>query len=252
MAEEIAGNGRVVISDGVVRRPASAATPTIHHFLRHLHSTGEITVPEPLGIDGATELLRHLPGRSGRDGWFAQHAMAGVQSAARLLRRLHDASTTWTPPSDAFFTVESAFDGDDVVYGHGDPGPWNFVWNGHEAVGLIDWDFLHPCPRVDDVAYALLWFAPLRDDDLARQWHHFAQPPDRRARVAAFLDAYGPLPAFDVVEAVVRRRQATIEQERRLAEAGVEPQRTWVAQGHLDDQRREVEWLLDHRHLVLS
>jgi Ser/Thr protein kinase RdoA (MazF antagonist) len=133
---------------------------------------------------------------------------------------------------------------------HGDPGPWNFVWDGHEATGLIDWDFLHPGPRLDDVAYALRWFAPARSDALALDWHHFPTVPDRRVRIRAFLDAYGGLPPFDHVEAIARRMEATMEVERSLAEAGVEPQRTWVAEGHLDEEAEEVRWVRDHRALL--
>ena len=68
---------------------------------------------------------------------------------------------------------------------------------------------LAPAPRVHDVAYALRWFAPLRPDPEALDWHHFPEVPDRRSRVAAFLDAYGPLPAFDVTEMVASRAEAT-------------------------------------------
>ena len=116
-------------------------------------------------------------------------------------------------------------------------------------MGLLDWDFLHAAPRVDDVAYALRWFAPLRPDAEALDWHHFPEVPDRRSRVAAFLDAYGPLPAFDVTEAVASRAEATIALERALADAGVEPQRTWVAEGSLDRQRAEVRWIREHGDL---
>ena len=80
----------------------------------------------------------------------------------------------------------------------------------------------------------------------ALDWHHFPEVPDRRSRVAAFLDAYGPLPAFDVTEAVASRAEATIALEQTLAEAGVEPQRTWVAEGSLDRQRAEVRWIREH------
>ena len=75
------------------------------------------------------------------------------------------------PASDARHTVHSYLAhllwgaepvaGDDVVFCHGDPGPWNFVWRDQEAVGLIDLDYLHPAPRLDDVANALPWFGPL-------------------------------------------------------------------------------------------
>ncbi len=233
----------------VVRRPAEAWTPTVHAFLRHLRDQGLGCVPEPVGIDGATETLSFIEGESGGDGWYHQHSEAGLQSAARLLRRIHDASSGWIPPRDAVWGAPPV-PGEDLVFCHGDPGPWNFVWHHGEAVALLDWDFLHPAPRIDDVAYALRWFAPFRDDQLALEWHHFPEVPDRRARVRSFLDAYGPLPDFDAAETMATRAEATIEIERSLAERGIEPQRTWVAEGSLDAQAAEITWMREHRHLL--
>jgi Ser/Thr protein kinase RdoA (MazF antagonist) len=137
--------------------------------------------------------------------------------------------------------------GDELVYCHGEPGPWNFVWRDGEAVALIDWDYLHPGPRVDDIAYALRWFAPLRSDLMAREWHHFPEVPDRRHRIAVFLAAYGGLPPFDVAEAVIARTQAVSDLVWELARAGREPQRTWVAEGVLDREAAEIAWLREHR-----
>ncbi|WP_248583046.1 phosphotransferase [Nocardioides sp. InS609-2] len=102
--------------------------------------------------------------------------------------------------------------GEEVVCCQGDPGPWNFIWHDNSAVAPIDWDYLHPAPRLDDAAYALHWFVPLRSDALALAWHHFPDVPDRRERVQVFLRAYGDFPTFDVVDAVTathvgRRRQ---------------------------------------------
>jgi Ser/Thr protein kinase RdoA (MazF antagonist) len=243
---------RIEIADGVVRRPAQAWTPTVHAFLRHLRAAGLTCVPEPLALDVDTETLGYLPGASGRDGWFAQHPVEGVRSAARLLRTIHDASHGWSPPADAVWAAP-AVAGSDRVMCHGDPGPWNFVWEGSEAVGLVDWDFLHPGPRVDDVAYALRWFAPARHDEHARDWHHFPQVPDRRGRISAFLAAYGELPGFDpthVSEPIARRMEATIRIGTALAEAGTEPQRTWAAEGHFEEEAIEVQWVRDHRDLL--
>ncbi|WP_151082520.1 phosphotransferase enzyme family protein [Nocardioides cynanchi] len=244
----------IEIVGDVVRRPAQAWTPTVHAFLRHLRSAGLDCVPEPIGIDAEIETLGYLPGASGRDGWFASHSLDGLTSAARLLRRIHDASVGWVPPVEAVWaalpTSGQAADGAETVLCHGDPGPWNFVWDGERAVGLIDWDFLHPGSRLDDVAYALRWFAPARSDEHALDWHHFPEVPDRRERIKAFLTAYGDLPAFDRVEAIARRMEATMAVERAFAEAGVEPQRTWVAEGHLDDQAAEVAWVHAHRALL--
>lgn len=238
----------VELTDDTVTRPAGPQSRTVHAFLRHLREQGLDCVPEPLTLDGETETLRLIPGESGGDGWRHQHDEHGLRSAARLLRRVHDASTGWVPPDDAVFDAPPTATGGDVLV-HGDPGPWNFVWRDGEAVGLIDWDFLHPAPRLDDVAYALLWFAPMRDDASALEWHHFPQVPDRRGRIEAFLDAYGMPADFDVAEAVVRRRRATIEHVRHHADLGHEPQRTWVAEGSLEEEAAEIRWIEENRSL---
>ena len=237
------------IEGGLVRRPAQAWTPTVHAFLSHLRDQGLVCVPEPVAINGEIETLGFIEGESGGDGWYHQHSEAGLRSAARLLRTIHDAATGWVPPDDAVWGAPP-LPGDELVLCHGDPGPWNFVWQDDEAVALLDWDFLHPAPRLDDVAYALRWFAPFRADHLALEWHHFPAVPDRRARVRAFLDAYGALPDFDVVEAMATRAEATIDIERSLAERGIEPQRTWVAEGSLEAQAAEVRWARENRQLL--
>ncbi len=74
---------------------------------------------------------------------------------------------------------------------------------------------------------------------------------DRRTRITAFLNAYGPLPSFDVAEVVINRRHATIDLVRSLAEQGVEPQRTWVAEGSLDVEAAEIEWIETNRSLFM-
>ena len=236
----------VTIEGGVVTRPASAMSPTVHGYLRHLRSKGLRCVPEPLGIGGGVETLRHLDGAAGGDGWYHQHTEQGVVSAARLLRSVHDAGRDWSPPATAVWGALPVA-GDGVVFCHGDPGPWNFVWHDQEAVGLIDWDYLHPAPRLADVAYALHWFGPLRRDEFVLDWHHFPAVPDRRKRVRAFVDGYGGLPDFDVAEAVAASIQTTSGRMRGLAEAGQEPQRTWVADGALDRDADELAWLRAHR-----
>lgn len=237
-----------------VTRPAGPHSATVHSFLRHLRAKGLDCVPEPIAFDDETETLRFIEGESGGDGWKHQHDEQGLRSAARLLRRIHDASADWVPPDDAVFAAPPVDGGD--VYVNGDPGPWNFVWRDGEAVALVDWDFLHPAPRLHDVAYALLWFAPLRDDEAALEWHHFPQVPDRRARIDAFLDAYGSPAALDVdvdvdvADAVAQRIRYTIEHVRFLADQGQEPQRTWVAEGSVEQESlAEIAWIEANRSL---
>lgn len=223
----------------------------MHAFLRHLRAQGLTCVPEPLGVDGDVEQLVAIEGDSGGDAWRHQHSDTGLRSAARLLRTVHDASRGWEPPAGAVLCApDVASLSREAVWCHGDVGPWNMVWRDEEAVGLVDWDFLHCGPRVDDVAYALRWFAPARDDDMALTWHHFPQVPDRAHRVRSFLDAYGGLPAFDVPAAIASRMEATMALELSLAEAGVEPQRTWVADGSQEAEAAEVRWVREHADLL--
>lgn len=125
------------------------------------------------------------------------------------------------------------------------------MWRDGEAVGLIDWDFLHQAPALDDVSYALQWFAPARSDEMALTWHHFPAVPDRAARIRTFLDSYGDgLPDFDVAEAVATRMEATMALELSLAHEGVEPQRTWVEEGSQEWAAGEVRWVRDNAHLL--
>ncbi|HEX4470474.1 MAG TPA: hypothetical protein VH085_00790 [Nocardioides sp.] len=74
--------------------------------------------------------------------------------------------------------------------------------------------------------------------------------PDRRHRVEVFLEAYGDLPAFDLVDAVAGRMRATRDLMAARAAAGVEPQRTWVADGAAEREDDEIRWVEEHRHLV--
>ncbi len=248
--DDIDAARRVSIEDGVVTRPASAWSPTVHTFLRYLRGQGLTCVPEPIAVEGDVERLVVIEGDSGADGWAHQHSEAGLRSAALLLRTLHDASVGWEPPPGAVFCAPDVESGAETVWCHGDVGPWNMVWEGDEAVGLIDWDFLHRGPRLDDVAYALQWFTPARDDDMALTWHHFPTVPDRAARVRIFLQTYGGLPSFDVAEAIATRMEATTAMELSLAEAGVEPQRTWVAEGSQEWAAGEGRWVRQHAHLL--
>ncbi|ACQ82197.1 aminoglycoside phosphotransferase [Beutenbergia cavernae DSM 12333] len=243
---------RVAVVGDVVHRPAQAWTPTVHALLRHLRASGIAGVPEPLGIDGDVETVRLLPGDAGPACWPHQASERGLASAARLLRRVHDVSRGWQPPAGAGWAHPPAAstDGQTHVICHGDPGPWNMTWADGEATGLFDWDLAYPGPPLDDVAYALEYFAPFRDDAEAVRWHGFAAPPDRRRRISVFARAYGLTSTDGLVDAVIARQEATIAYAASLAERGIEPQVTWVGGGHLDVLAARVAWSRANRGLV--
>lgn len=242
----------MVIGEAEVVRPAHYWTPTVQALLQYLRGTGLDCVPAPLGMDGRTERVSYLPGDSGADGWRHAATEEGLASAAVLLRRVHDATVGWRPPEDAVWALPARAPAEVVC--HGDPGPWNGVWRDCEALALIDWDFAHPGPRLDDVAYACEYLVPFRDDEEAMRWLGYTSPPDRGSRLRSFVRSYGwpaiaALSTTDLLDAVIRRQEQTIRDMAVLADAGVEPQVQWRADGALEVMAGQVRWSRTHRSL---
>jgi hypothetical protein len=167
----------------LLRRPAGPWSPAVHELLRSLPDG---IGPRPVALDGPWETVTWVEGTAGMRPLTADvRSDAALASVAALLRRFHQAAPGWC---------------------HNDLGPWNVVFDGPTAVGLIDWDQAEPGPAVSDVALAVWHFAPLYDDAECVRigW---PAPPDRRARAALFCSAYG-MPADDGLWAAVRERQA--------------------------------------------
>ena len=93
-------------------------------------------MPEPVGVRHDVEAVTFIPGDSGGDAFAHQLTLEGLESAARLLRRIHDASADFRPPPRVQW-AHAPVPGATTVC-HGDPAPWNFVWRDGEAVGLIE------------------------------------------------------------------------------------------------------------------
>ncbi|MHA5023692.1 aminoglycoside phosphotransferase family protein [Streptomyces sp. SD35] len=241
---------RVVRIGDTVRRPVQPWTQTVHALLRHLESVGFLHAPRVLGFDEeGREVLSYIEGESGPLGWAKVVEDEGLSAFARLLRDYHDATADFIPPDQAVWAAGTGTPTSGEVICHGDFGPWNVVWQGHRPVGIIDWDFARPAARLHDVAYALQYVAPFRDDAECLRWLHFPQPPNRRKRLEQFCSAYGLSSADGIVEAVIAEQQANAERVGRLADAGHQPQATWVAEGYLHDLERRLAWSREHRHL---
>ncbi|MFG1711112.1 phosphotransferase [Nonomuraea sp. M3C6] len=132
---------------------------------------------------------------------------------------------------------------------HGDFGPWNIVWRGERPVGILDWDNARPRPRLHDIAYALEYVAPFRDDAECLRWLRWLTPPNRRHRLELFAAAYGLTSTTGLIDAVIGVQRDVIEQVRRLADAGHRPQVRWIADGFLDEAGQRRAWSRANRHL---
>jgi hypothetical protein len=174
------GLNTVWLIDGRVHRPAGPWSSRVHALLRHVFDAGFAAAPVPFGFDSeGREVLSYVPGEVGHHFPVSD---AAVVSAARLLRRYHDATlgfvagSGWQMP--AIEPVE--------VLCHGDFAQYNLVFDGDTAVGMIDFDWARPGPRWYDVMYGVYRFAPL----------YPSVPVAQQLRGAAlFYDAYGASPA---------------------------------------------------------
>ncbi len=242
--------GAVVRIGDTVHRPTGWWTPSVHALLSHLESAGFTYSPRVLGTDEhGREILTHIEGDAGKDAWAHVVPEAGLRRFAQLLRAYHDAVEGFRPAPDAvWLCTERSLRAGELVC-HGDFGPWNVVWRDGKPVGLLDWDCAGPGRRVDDIAYALEYAAPFRDDETCVQWLRYPSPPDRKRRMAVFADAYGWPSTDGLVDEVLRVQRAGVEAVRLLAARGLQPQADWVAAGHLDELAARVAWTEANRGL---
>jgi hypothetical protein len=173
-----------VLLDGVVHKTAGPWTPAVFALLRHLERVGFAGAPRVVG-DGYS----FVAGESPHPHAWTDEAVGGV---GRLLRGLHDATATFELPTGAVWQPNwlRELDGEDIVIGHCDPGPWNIVGEQGRPEAFIDWEFAGPVDRLWELAETVWLNAQLVDDDIAdRQGLPDATARARQART--IIDGYG-------------------------------------------------------------
>jgi hypothetical protein len=244
-AEEIlpGGNMNTVVRVGAtVRRTPGFWTPQVHRLLAHLRACGIEAVPAPSGFDDqGREILTFIPGLVGNDPVpAALRTDAVLVSAARLLRRLHDATavvaTSWLDGWQAP-TREPV-----EVICHGDFAPYNCVFDGERLVGVIDFDHAHPGHRHWDLAYALYRFAPLMAPSNPDSYGTI-DAQCRRARL--FCDEYGVQERGQLVQTIMARLTYMADYLHDGAARGDARMQANIDAGHL------AIYVADHAHWEL-
>lgn len=149
------------ITDKVIR-PSGVWTPHVHNFLNFLIDEGVTYVPWPYGInEEGEESLSYVRGEVYNyplPEFMLQDHM--IISSAKLLRSYHEVSGRYI---DKIANKEEwmlpAIDPIEVMC-HGDFAPYNVTIVGGEAFGIIDFDTLHPGPKMWDIAYAIYRWVP--------------------------------------------------------------------------------------------
>ena len=107
-----------------------------------------------------------------------------------MLRRLHLASVSFTPPCDAVWRPWFGRSlGTPNVIGHCDTGAWNIIAQKGLPIALIDWEEAGPVDPIIELAQASWLNALLFDDDLAEKLG-LGSVEARGKQVRLLLDGY--------------------------------------------------------------
>jgi hypothetical protein len=229
--EELAGGNMAAVSrvGNTVRRSVGPWTQQVHMLLAHLRAKGIQEVPAPLGFDEqGREILTFVPGVVGHSLRAELRGDAVLAAAARLLRRLHDATEN---VAQAWLSGWQAPTREPVeVICHGDFAPYNLVFDGGKLVGVIDFDHAHPGNRAWDLAYALYRCVPIMDPTNPEQYGTVAE---QCRRLRLFCNEYGVQERAQIVDAIGLRIAYMAESLRQGAARGDKRMLANIEQGHL-------------------
>jgi Ser/Thr protein kinase RdoA (MazF antagonist) len=237
---------RITRVDDRIHRPAGPWTPTVHRLLAHLHGQGFVAAPEPIALGDSLETVTFVPGDAGEYPWTDDVASeAALVTTARMLKHYHDAARSF-PRDDTVDRWSQAVRSPAETIVHGDFAPYNCVYDGRMAVGIIDFDTAHPGPRVWDVASAVYRFAPFTT---GRVEGSTAPELDARlGRAAEFCRAYGLDPASRsrLVETMIAGLVALVTTLETEAAAGNPKFVSDLRHGHADLYRADVAYIETH------
>lgn len=260
-------NSSPVRRGDTVVRGTGPWTQNIHALLHHLHAHGFTQAPRVVTTDPAarTETLTYIEGRAGTYPLTAaQRSEQALVAVARTIRAMHEATTGFTAPDPSTWQARSVLPVEIDCVGHNDLGPYNVVYSGTggtEVAAIIDWDFAGPSNRVWDLSYAAHRFVPLSAprSTLAFGFDFGADPvPDQRARLRAFLNAYGAgdtdsnINAGYLLDVLVLRLSAiTAHIERGVLAGDPRFDRQRIEQ-HGDGYREDMAHILQQRSRLVS
>jgi Phosphotransferase enzyme family len=233
-------NGVIRIGATVIR-PTGSHSASVHSLLQHLESVGFEGAPRFISVDAdqGTETVSFLDGETTdyplADSFRTDRAMV---SAAKLLRRLHDATTGFYGSGYSWFLPARS---PAEVICHGDFAPYNSVIRDGEVIGVFDFDTAHPGPRLWDVGYLAYRWVPLVSP---RNPDGFGTFADQTRRLPILCDAYGTDQMGEVLDQAHDRLLAMVDSIRSFAAAGHAG-----FQAHLDEGADEL-YLRDARHIA--
>jgi hypothetical protein len=236
----------------VVVKETGPWAATVYSLLRHLEEVGFRWAPPLVGF-GTGPTGRPAISYSYVEGEFTQPGPWSLEGAAeigRMLRALHDATTSYRPPPDAQWKpwFGRALGGPARVVGHCDLAPWNLVARGGLPVALIDWEVAGPVDPLIELCQAC-WLNAKLHDDLVAEREDLPPLADRARQLHAIVDGYG---------LAARQRRGLVDRmvEMIVHDTAAEADDLGVTSEEVDDPRvawaiawpiRSAAWILRHR-----
>lgn len=194
MTEQPLTGGRnaeeVVRIGDTVHRAREPGSEFAARLLRYLESAGYAYAPRYLGTDDrGRDILTYITGQT--TDHPSQRTDGAYARGAAMLRELHD--ITAGHPLAA---------GRECVV-HGDPGPFNTIFDAGQPAAFIDWTSCRPGDRLEDLGYmAWSWCV---------QAHGNVPVPDQARHVRELRDGYGPVAPGTLIRAMVRSQDRITE-----------------------------------------
>jgi hypothetical protein len=247
MNEYLAGGRDNVIyrKENCVFRPSGEWTRYVHKYLKYLHDSGFKKVPYPFGIDQkGIECLSFVEGTI-FNGILPEEARSdeALISVAETLREFHDKGNEYVKCLDGNETWMLPKREPIETLCHGDFAPYNIALTGSEVVGIIDFDTLHPGPRLWDIAYALYRWIPMMAPSNPE---NFGSEEDKHRRLRLFMDSYEVYSSSDNVEIlkwIGNRLEFLINYMKEEAAKGNETFQKHIEAGHLMQYIIDLEYI---------
>ncbi|HUS26001.1 MAG TPA: phosphotransferase [Nevskiaceae bacterium] len=235
-----------------VRRQTGPWTPTVHALLSYLREHGFARCPIVEGFDEqGREILKFIPGDAAVRPWPENlRNDDGLVQMGEMLREYHDIVEGFVPDEKAVWRIGSVEYRPGQIIRHGDLGPWNTIWQGNELVALIDWDFIQPGERIEDLAQMAYYAVPLRGKDGWRQ-AGFVERPDLAQRLKILVESYGMYSSHEVVTSLLELLEADREVVQRLGEQGVEPWVSFLNRGDIEESTADSNWIAENKAALL-
>jgi Phosphotransferase enzyme family len=246
LAGGMGNRGEVARVGNTVRRPVGDHSPGLSLLLEHLAANG-FPAPVPSGRDEeGRETFEWIAGDvpvPPYPTWsLTDEALASV---GRLLRRYHEAVSSFAPPPDLSWSDELADPCGGPIVCHNDVCPENVVFRNGEAIALLDFDLAAPGRPVWDLAHTARMWIPLRPPELAGEPH--LDPFHRLAVLTAgyALDSREHQPLVDAI--VISKHLGTRFVERRVRAGEPAFVEAWEQRGGKAGDERLIAWLDENR-----